>query len=74
MRLRARRSNEIEITGRRIDPASAPNTAYVTQLHGAPVSESAGHRPAAPTTFAINTPIIPPPAHPATTVKQPTPK
>jgi hypothetical protein len=55
-------------------PAIAPNTAYVNQLHGAPVSASDGHFVAAPTIFAIRTAIIPPPANPATAVKQPTAK
>jgi len=52
----------------------APKTAYVNQLHGAPVSASDGHLLAAPTIFAINTEIIPPPANPAAVVKQPTPR
>jgi hypothetical protein len=74
MRLRARRSSEIVSVGRMIAPPIAPNTAYVNQLHGAPVSASDGHRVATPTIFAINTAIMPPPAKPATTEKHPTPR
>jgi hypothetical protein len=57
-----------------IAPAIAPNTAYVNQLHGAPVSDSVGHLANAPAIFAIKTAIIPPPAKPAITEKQPTPR
>jgi hypothetical protein len=74
VRLRARRRDEIAIVGKITAPAIAPNTANVNHLHGAPVSASDGQRPANPTIFAISTPIIPPPAKPANTVKQPTPK
>jgi len=74
MRLRARRSDEIVNVGKITAPAIAPNTAYVNQLHGAPVSTSLGHLVAAPTNFAIRTAIMPPPAKPAIVEKHPTPR
>src|SRR6185436_7145363 len=62
------------MAGTNIAPHSAPKTAYVNQLHGAPVSLSAAHRVTAPTILLINTAIIPPPAKPTNVEKQPTPR
>src|SRR6185437_1245048 len=64
VRRRARRSDVTAHTGRMIEPATAPNTAYVNQLQGAPVSPSAAHFVSAPTNLAINTAIMPPPPKP----------
>lgn len=52
----------------------APNTAYVNQLHGAPVSGSAAHLFRAPTTFATSTAIMAPAQNPENAVRQPIPK
>jgi hypothetical protein len=64
----------IATIGNTMAPIIAPNTAYVNQLHGDPVSASEEHFVAAPTNFAIRTAIMPPPANPANAVKQPIPK
>ena len=72
---RASTADEIAITGTSTAPTIAPNTAYVNQLHGAPVSASDG-APRQPRQRSSQSTRRS--SHrrqtPRTTVKQPTPK